>query len=716
MYQRPSKAGCRMHVARPLWAWVLPLAAALCTGPAVAAEAAKGSEAHIRAVTAKVDGASIVGNAKATKDWLSYGLDYAETRFSKLTQVTDANVGKLGLAWTYNLESTRGVESTPLVVDGIMYVTASWSVVHAVDVRTGKRLWSFDPKVDRKIGFKGCCDVVNRGVALYKGKVFVGAYDGRLIALDAATGKSVWQVDTLIDHKRSYTITGAPRVVKGNVLIGQGGAEFGVRGYITAYDAQSGKQKWRFFTVPGDPSLPYENEAMKMAAKTWDPSNKYWEAGGGGTPWDTMAFDPALNLLYIGTGNGSPWARDKRSPKGGDNLFLASIVALNPDTGKYVWHYQETPGDNWDYTSTQPMILADIKVSGKARKVILHAPKNGFFFVVDRTNGKFISAQNFVDVNWASGYDAKGRPIEMAGARSGEKPRDSIPGPFGAHNWHPMSYSPMTGLAYLPAQNIPLNLADDKNWTMNSNNPGQPMAGMGWNTGMFANAVAPTSKPFGRLIAWDPVAQKEAWRVEQVSPWNGGTLTTAGNLVFQGTADGRFIAYNAKSGEKLWETAVGTGVVAAPSTYEVDGQQYVSIAVGWGGVYGLAQRANEKEGPGTVYTFRIGGTATPPDVSKYQIGPLVAGVKYDPAHVQEGTMLYVNNCVFCHGVPGVDRGGNIKNLGYVSADLLTNLGSVLFNGPFVSQGMPDFTGKLKPEDVAKLQAFIQGTADAVRPK
>ncbi|MDP3823531.1 MAG: PQQ-dependent dehydrogenase, methanol/ethanol family [Burkholderiales bacterium] len=716
MYQRPSKAGSRMHAARSAWAWVLPLATALCAVPALAADPAKGSEAHIRAVTGKVDGASIRANTKATKDWPSYGLDHAETRFSKLREVNDSNVGKLGLAWTYNLESTRGVEATPLVVDGIMYVTASWSVVHAVDVRTGKRLWSFDPKVSRAIGFKGCCDVVNRGVAMHKGKVYVGAYDGRLIALDAATGAKVWEQDTIIDHKRSYTITGAPRVVKGNVLIGQGGAEYGVRGYVTAYDAETGKQKWRWFTVPGDPSLPYENESMKMAAKTWDPSAKYWEAGGGGTPWDTMAFDADLNLLYIGTGNGSPWSRDARSPKGGDNLFLASIVALNPDTGKYVWHYQETPGDNWDYTSTQPMILADIKLAGKARKVILHAPKNGFFFVVDRTNGQFISAKNFVDVNWASGYDAKGRPIEMEGARSGTKPRDSIPGPFGAHNWHPMSYNPMTGLVYLPAQNIPLNLADDKNWSMNSNKPGQPHGGMGWNLAMMANLEAPKSKPFGRLIAWDPVAQKEAWRVEQISPWNGGTLTTAGNLVFQGTADGRFMAYNAKSGEKLWEVPVGTGVVAAPNTYEVDGQQYVSIAVGWGGVYGLAQRANEKEGPGTVYTFKIGGTAAAPPAVQYRMGQLVAGVKYDPAHVAEGTALYVSNCVFCHGVPGVDRGGNIKNLGYVTGEQLNNLGSFVFKGPFVEQGMPDFTGKLTPADVTKIQAFIQGTADAIRPK
>lgn len=703
-------------VRRSMVAAAWPLCAMFCcTGTAVAADGAKGTPQHIKAVTSKVDGASIRANAKATKDWPSYGLDYAETRFSRLTQISDANVKDLGLAWSYNLESTRGVEATPLVVDGIMYVSASWSVVHAIDVRTGKRLWTFDPKVPREIGFKGCCDVVNRGVALYKGRVFVGAYDGRLIALDAATGAKVWEQDTIIDRKRSYTITGAPRVVKGNVIIGQGGAEYGVRGYVTAYDAMSGKQKWRFFTVPGDPSKPFENDAMKMAAKTWDPSGKYWEAGGGGTPWDTMAFDPDLNLLYIGTGNGSPWARNLRSPKGGDNLFLASIVALNPDTGKYVWHYQETPGDNWDFTSTQPMILADLTLAGKPRKVILHAPKNGFFFVVDRTNGQFISAKNFVDVNWTTGYDAKGRPMEVIEAR-GDKLRDAIPGPFGAHNWHPMSFNPMTGLAYLPAQNVPINMADDKAWGMNANKPGQPHGGMGWNLGMNLGQPTAANKPFGRLLAWDPVAQKEVWRVEQASPWNGGTLTTAGNLVFQGTADGRFIAYNAKSGEKLWESAVGTGAVAGAATYEVDGTQYVSIAVGWGGVYGLAQRTTEREGPGTVYTFKLGGKAPLPEFAKYRMGELVAGVKYDPAHVPEGGALYVSNCIFCHGVPGVDRGGNIKNLGYTSGERLANLQAMVFKGPFVEQGMPDFTGKLTPEQVTKIQAFIQGTADSVRPK
>ena len=597
---------------------------------------AKGSPDHIRAATGKIDGTAIQANARETRDWLSYGLDYAETRFSRLRQINTDNVKVLGLAWSYNLESTRGVESTPLVVDGIMYVTASWSVVHAVDARTGKRLWTYDPQVPKEAGYKGCCDVVNRGVALHKGKVYVGAYDGRLIALDAATGAVKWAKDTIIDRTRSYTITGAPRVFKGNVIIGNGGAEYGVRGYITAYDAETGAQKWRWFTVPGDPSKPFENESMARAAKTWDPSGKYWEAGGGGTVWDTMSFDPELNLMFIGTGNGSPWARSKRSPSGGDNLFLASIVALNPDTGKYVWHYQETPGDNWDYTSTQPMILADLKMDGKTRKVILHAPKNGFFFVIDRTTGRLISAKNFVDVNWATGYDQEGRPKETPEARVVDRPREIIPSAFGARNWHPMSFNPQTGLAYMPVQGVPINLMDNKNWKMGGNTPGEPHGGMGWNLAMYANVEPPKSKPFGRLIAWDPVKQQAAWTHEHVSPWNGGTLTTAGNLVFQGTADGRFVAYNAATGEKLWETATGTGVVAGPVTYLVDGRQYVSIAVGWGGVYGVMHRATDRKGPGTVYTFAIGSGQPAPEFVAYQQGSLVQGVKYDPAHVQEG--------------------------------------------------------------------------------
>ena len=361
------------------------------------------------------------------------------------------------------------------------------------------------------------------------------------------------------------------------------------------------------------------------------------------------------------------------------------------------------------------MILADITIEGAPRKVILHAPKNGFFFVVDRTNGKFISAKNFVDVNWATGYDANGRPIEVPAAR-GDDPYDSIPGPYGAHNWHPMSFNPHTGLVYLPAQYVPLNLTPEKTFEQNAATPGKFGGVTGWNVGFVLNGTPPKAPAFGRLLAWDPVKQKEAWRVEYPSPWNGGTLTTAGNLVFQGTADGRFVAYDATNGKTLWETPTGTGVVAAANTYLVDGVQYVSVAVGWGGVFGITDRATQLRSPGTVYTFALGGKAKLPEFVKYQTENLLEGVPYDAKDVPEGIALYVAACATCHGVPGVDNGGNVRNLGFVPKEEITNLKDIVFNGPFKDRGMPDFTGKLKDEDVIKIQAFIQGTADAVRPK
>lgn len=687
----------------------LMVAASVALASCVATQGSGGGVAH------QVDGAYIRANAQVSSEWPTVGLDYAETRYSKLDAINTGNVARLGLAWSYDMDSTRGVEATPLVVDGVMYVTAPWSVVHAMDARTGQRLWTFDPEIDKGAwGFRGCCDVVNRGVAIWQGKVFVATFDGRLIALDAASGNPLWSTDTFAGETGSYTITGAPRVVKGKVIIGNGGAEYGVRGYVSAYDADTGERAWRWYVVPGDPAKAYENEAMRRAAETWDPAGEYWKSGGGGTVWDTMAYDPELNLLYVGTGNASPWSRDLRSPAGGDNLYVASIVALDPDTGEYRWHYQETPGDNWDYTSTQPMILADLELDGRQRKVILHAPKNGFFFVIDRSNGEFISAENFVDVNWATGYGADGRPMEVPAAR-GDKPYDSIPGPYGAHNWHPMSFNPQTGLVYLPAQNIPLNLVDDKTWEFNTAEAGTTMSVAGWNLAKTLNVEPPKSQPFGRLLAWDPVAQKEAWRVEHVSPWNGGTLTTAGNLVFQGTADGRLVAYDARDGSKLWETATGTGIVAAPMTYELDGRQYVSVAVGWGGVFGLMHQATDRNGKGVVYTFVLDGDAAMPDFVAYQQGSLVQGVAYDPALVEAGTGIYVASCLFCHGVPGVDRGGNIPNLGYRDASVINNLEAYVLGRASYDRGMPDFTGKLTEQDVQALKAFIQGTADAIRP-
>ncbi|MEL6345256.1 MAG: PQQ-dependent dehydrogenase, methanol/ethanol family [Myxococcota bacterium] len=662
-----------------------------------------------------LDTKAIIANDATDAEWPSYGLNYGETRYSQLKRIDATNVGQLGLAWSYDLESIRGVEATPLVVDGVMYVTGSWSIVHALDAVTGEKLWVYDPEVDRGWGYKGCCDVVNRGVALYKGRVYVGAYDGYLHAIDAATGERVWKVDTIAEGRaddRSYTITGAPRAINGKIVIGNGGAEYGVRGYVTAYDAESGDQAWRFYTVP-NPGDTQENEALEMALKTWDPEGAWKQAGGGGTVWDAMAYDPDLNLLYIGVGNGSPWSAKLRSPSGGDNLFLSSIVAINPDTGEYAWHYQGTPGDNWDYTHTQHIIVTDLMMEGVTRKVVMQAPKNGFFYVLDAKTGEFISANNFVPTSWATGYDESGRPIENPAARQTDgESFETIPSAYGAHNWHPMSFNPDTGLVYLPAQHIPLTVTDDKQWEFNTYKPGSVMSGMGWNFGFGFNAEPPKSAAMGKLVAWDPVKQEEAWSVAYPAPWNAGTLTTAGNLVFQGTAHGTFVAYNAQNGEMLWETPVTSGVVAAPMTFERDGVQYISLAVGWGGVFGETIRAAPNVTPGKVLTFKVGGTAEMPNMVAAAPGELVQdAIAYTEADVGTGASLYVANCFFCHGLPAVHNGGNIPNLGYSDKAVLQNAKAWVLEGAATQKGMPSFKGQLTEDDVSKIVAFVQALAD-----
>lgn len=692
------------------------LAAATLAAVSPAAAQAPPTPDQLRAATAGVDADFIRRNAATGRDWPSYGLNFSENRFSPLTGITTENAAQLGLAWSYDLGSRRGVQATPVVVGGVMYVTASWSVVHAIDARTGARLWSFDPEVPREYGARGCCDVVNRGVAVHRGKVYVASYDGRLFALDAATGARVWERDTITDRARPYTVTGAPRVFADTVIIGNGGAEYGVRGYLTGYDAETGGQKWRWFAVPGNPADPPEDASMARALRTWDPAGRWWEAGGGGTMWDSMTYDPELGLMYVGTGNGSPWNRNLRSPAGGDNLYLHSIVALRPETGEFVWHYQSVPGETWDYTATQPMILADLTIAGQPRKVILHAPKNGFFYVIDRTDGRFISARNFVEVTWATGYDAEGRPIENPAARSPDQPFEAIPTAYGARNWHPMSFNPQTGLAYMPVQGVPLTLTPDREWRMNVVSPGRFQSGTGWNLGYFLNATPPKAQPFGALIAWDPVAQREAWRHDLGAPWNGGTLTTAGNLVFQGTADGRFVAYDARDGRTIWEVPVGSGVVAAPSTFEVDGQQYVAVAVGWGGVFGIVQRATDRVSPGRVYAFRVGATAAMPAAVQAERRPLVSGIAFRQEDVAPGTGLYVANCAGCHGVPGVNNGGNVPNLGYSTRETMEAMPALVLGNTYLQHGMPSFQGRLSEAELGQIRAFILATVDSVRPR
>ena len=511
-------------------------------------------------------------------EWVSYGRDYAETHHSPLAQITAANVSQLKLAWSTEVGSQGKVETTPIVWDGTLYGTSTWSVVFAIDVRTAALKWKWDPGLVRggpaEGGARFCCGPVNRGVAIYKGRVYVGLLDGRLVALDARTGDVAWSVQTTPPGS-DYSITGAPRIVKGRVLIGNGGGEYGVRGYLTAYDAETGKQAWRWYVVPGDPSKGVEDRSMELAVRTW--RGEWWKYGGGGTPWDGLAYDPELDLVYVGTGNGSPWSRDHRSQGFGDNLYLSSIVALRAGTGEYVWHYQTTPGDDWDYNAAQPMILADLTIGGRPRRVLMQAPKNGFFYVLDRTTGELISAAPFTTVTWATHIDQKtGRPVETPEARYGKKAVRLSPSPIGAHHWPPMAFNPATGLVYFPGQDISsvFQSVDAFNFK-----PGQ------WNTGtrMGANAADVAANPApipgirAFLVAWDPVAQQERWRNE-FRP-SGGVLSTAGNLIFAGDAGGTLHALDPATGKSLWQGQVQAGV-ATPVSYSVDGKQYVSVLAG----------------------------------------------------------------------------------------------------------------------------------------
>jgi quinohemoprotein ethanol dehydrogenase len=661
-----------------------------------------------------VDDAALRGAANTSEVWLTHGRDYAETRFSPLDQINADNVGRLGLAWTFDTGSYRGLQATPLVANGVMYASAPWSVVFALDARTGELLWRHDPNVPREHARRICCDVVNRGVALYDGKVYVGTLDGRLLALDAANGQPLWVTQTT-DTTEPYAITGAPRVVKGLVIIGNGGAEYGVRGYVSAYDARTGELRWRFYTVPGDPAEPFENEAMARAAQTW--TGEWWKMGGGGTVWDALAFDPEADLLYVGTGNGSPWVREVRSPGGGDNLYLSSILALRPDTGELVWHYQTTPGDNWDYTAVQHMLLADLVIDGVERQVLMQAPKNGFFYVLDRVTGELLSAEPFSPLTWATHVDlASGRPVETPGARYGSRvPTLITPGPGGAHNWNPMSFNPMTGLVYIPATGGSFPYLRQSDFEFR---PGV------WNLGLDLRATAlphryprpqpPVGAPViepappGSLLAWDPVAQRERWRVAHPSPANGGTLSTAGNLVLQGTSDGRFAAYSADRGERLWEARLGNSAIAGPITYALDGVQYVTVLAGWGGAvagYGLNPSGMYKA-EGRVWTFRLDGAQAFEPVAS-QPRPPLSPIAFEASEEQitAGESLYADWCYVCHG-GGAASGGIIADLRYSVPSVLDNYRSIVGEGALLGLGMPSFGDWLSGEDIDAIRSWV----------
>ncbi len=659
-------------------------------------------------------------------NWAMTGFSYDEQRHSPLTKINDDNVQDLGIAWFADLPDARGQEATPVVVDGKMFISTAWSKVFAYDAKDGKPLWSFDPEVDKARGVKACCDVVNRGVAFWKGSLFVGTIDGRLIALDAATGKELWSTQTL-DLKSNGTITGVPRVVKDKVVIGFGGAEFGARGYVTAYDAATGEQAWRFYTTPnpkGEPDNAASDDILKTAAtSTWSktPKKGDWrESGGGGTVWDAIVYDAELDQLYLGVGNGNPWNHGIRSNGEGDNLFLSSVVALKPDTGEYVWHYQETPAESWDYTATQPIILATEKRDGRQVKVLYHAPKNGFFFTIDRVSGKMLSAKPFIDgITWATGYDMKtGRPIENPEARYEKtgKLYMANPSALGAHNWHPMSYNPATGLVYIPA----LYIAGAYLPPAAPNE--QERKSLGFNTGgAMATSDLPDDTNFvkavkaataGKLVAFDPRTGKAKWTINHPASWNGGTMTTAGNLVFQGTAMGEFRAYAADTGKQLLNLNVQSGVLSGPSTYTVDGEQYVAFLTSKGGVFPLVSGYAGSASAAIpniprLIVLKLGGKAslpalpeTPPYVwnPPAQIGT--------PADIAAGQSNFQRYCLVCHGPGAVGNGvlPDLRKSGAI-ADAET-WKSVVIDGVLRGNGMVSFASVLSPQEAEQLRAYV----------
>ncbi len=668
----------------------------------------------------------------AEGEWLTGGRDMGGTYFSPLRLINSKNVGKLGFAWDYRVGTSRGLEATPIVVDGAMYTSGVDGRVYALDAETGQELWTYDPQIDGQYGRYACCDSVNRGVAVWKGVIYVGSLDGYLHAIDAATGKRIWRVDTLVERsaRSPYSVPGAPQVAGDMVVIGNAGADYNnIRGYVTAYDLRSGAQKWRFFTVPRDPKLgPQDQPHLISAAKTWDPRHR-WEAGGGATVWDGMAYDPQLQLVYIGTGNASPYNIKEGGREGGDGLYSASIVAIHAQSGGLAWYLQTVPGDLWDYDNTQKMILTDLNVDGRVRKVLMQAAKNGFFYVLDRANGEVISAKPFAFVNWTAGLDARtARPKPNPNADYNRGASLVFPSMAGAHSWFPMAYNPGTGLVYIPTLETPMVFFDF------GKSPLQSLPGTFTTMGIWPGDYDPAplralfgslpsmadlekkagvkAKAFGVLRAYDPVKQKIVW--ERPFPENtaAGVMTTAGNLVFQGDPHGVLSVYAADTGKVLKRIELGTSVIAAPMTYTVKGTQYVAMMAGHGGAAQFGpfapQFAPFKYGnAGRIIALKLDGPTPvlPPEVSDAPLPPPVQVSSTEEQRVQ-GMLLFYRNCARCH-VFGRGLVPDLRRMTQQTSDLFEE---IVLRGAYVPKGMGRFDDVLKPDEVKAIRAFIAGQA------
>ena len=647
------------------------------------------------------------------QDWAGYGRTYGEQHFSPLDQINTATVSRLALAWSLDLP-TRNSVSQPLEIGGVLYFATGNSFVHAVDAQTGKELWVYDSGANAAAGERMRVSWGSRGIGYWNGKVYTGTVDGRLIAIDGRTGKAVWSVQTLPEGSLGF-ITGAPRLFDGKVIIGQGGSDTSnLRGFVSTYDAETGKLLWRFHTVPGDPAKGFEDDAQKMAAQTW--SGSWWKYGGGGNVWNAFAYDKDTDTILLGTGNGAPWNHRLRSEGKGDNLFLCSIVALDARTGRYRWHYQVNPGESWDYNASMDMHLADLTIDGKVRKVLVTAPKNGFLYVIDRTNGRLVSAEPYTKVTWADRIDLRtGRPVERPGIRYPDGGSVEIwPSSAGAHAATPSAFSPSTGLIYIPMLRQGSIYSDagiaKLDWARRPHN--------GFDPGVNLRNVDAGDGARSALVAIDPVTQKTRWSVALPGLYNGGVLATAGRLVFQGRAAGTFDAYDAERGTRLWSFAAQAGVMAPPISYALDGKQYVTVLTGTG--LGPSMKADELSGAHDyrtqarrVLTFVLDGKATIPSSTPFvATAPDDPGYKPDPVAAGRGGILFYR-CGVCHGVGAVAAG--------MAPDLRTSavpqdidaLRAVVRDGALVPQGMPRFA-ELTERDLADLMAYLRSRAADLR--